>query len=164
MKILGIDPGIALVGYGVIQFEGSKLTPLEYGCIETLAHCPLPDRLGIIYDELNALIDHYQPDQMAFEELFYFRNQKTVIPVAQARGVEVLCGRRHGLPLYEFTPPQIKLAITGYGRANKLQIQRSVQKLLQLDLLPKPDDAADGLAVAITLAFSQRFREQYRME
>lgn len=164
MILLGIDPGLALVGYGVIALEGGKLRPLEYGCIETLAGTPLPERLAIIDREMGQLIDDYKPDQMAFEELFYYRNKTTVISVAQARGVEILAGIKRGLPIYEFTPPQIKQAVTGYGRANKLQIQRSIQALLNLTELPKPDDAADGLAVAMTLAFSQRFKENYRME
>lgn len=164
MILLGIDPGLALVGYGVIQLKEGRITPLEYGCIETLAGMSLPERLAIIDQEMEKLIDDYQPDQIAFEELFFYRNKTTIISVAQARGVEILAGVKRGLPIYEFTPSQIKQAVTGYGRANKLQIQRSIQALLGLTELPKPDDAADGLAVAMTLAFSQRFREEYRME
>lgn len=164
MILLGIDPGLALVGYGVIQLKEGRVTPLEYGCIETLAGMALPERLAIIDQEMEKLIDDYQPDQIAFEELFFYRNKTTIISVAQARGVEILAGVKRGLPIYEFTPSQIKQAVTGYGRANKLQIQRSIQALLGLTELPKPDDAADGLAVAMTLAFSQRFREEYRME
>ncbi|WP_053943379.1 crossover junction endodeoxyribonuclease RuvC [Kallipyga gabonensis] len=164
MILLGIDPGLALVGYGVIQLKEGRVTPLEYGCIETLAGMSLPERLAIIDQEMEKLIDDYQPDQIAFEELFFYRNKTTIISVAQARGVEILAGVKRGLPIYEFTPSQIKQAVTGYGRANKLQIQRSIQALLGLTELPKPDDAADGLAVAMTLAFSQRFREEYRME
>lgn len=164
MILLGIDPGLALVGYGVIQLKEGRVTPLEYGCIETLAGMSLPERLAIIDQEMEKLIDDYQPDQIAFEELFFYRNKTTIISVAQARGVEILAGVKRGLPIYEFTPSQIKQAVTGYGRANKLQIQRSIQALLGLMELPKPDDAADGLAVAMTLAFSQRFREEYRME
>lgn len=164
MILLGIDPGLALVGYGVIQLKEGRVTPLEYGCIETLAGMSLPERLAIIDQEMEKLIDDYQPDQIAFEELFFYRNKTTIISVAQARGVEILAGVKRGLPIYEFTPSQIKQAVTGYGRANKLQIQRSIQALLGLTEIPKPDDAADGLAVAMTLAFSQRFREEYRME
>lgn len=163
MIILGIDPGIALVGYGVVSFEGSSLKPLEYGCIETPAGMPIGKRLEIIDREMNALIEEHQPDEIAFEELFFYQNKTTGIMVAQARGVEVLCGVRRGIPLYEYTPSQIKQAVTGYGKAEKLQIQKSVQMLLRLSELPKPDDAADGLAVAICHVFGQRFKAQNEM-
>ncbi len=163
MIILGIDPGIALVGYGVIRYDGNRISCLEYGCIETKAGISLPERLGIIYREMDAIISQFKPDEVAFEELFFYQNKKTAIMVAQARGVEILACQSRGLGIFEYTPLQIKQAITGYGRANKLQIQQSVQALLRLDCLPKPDDAADGLAVAICHAFGQRFKEAERM-
>ncbi len=163
MIILGIDPGIALVGYGVISYDGNRISCLEYGCIETKAGISLPERLGIIDREMNAIISQFKPDEVAFEELFFHQNKKTAIMVAQARGVEVLACQKNGLGIFEYTPLQIKQAITGYGRANKLQIQQSVQALLRLDCLPRPDDAADGLAVAICHAFGQRFKEAERM-
>ena len=163
MIILGIDPGIALVGYGVISLEGNRLKCLEYGCIETKAHTPIAARLEIIDREMEKLITQFRPQEIAFEELFFHQNKTTGIMVAQARGVEVLAGVRHNLDLYEYTPAQIKQAITGYGRANKLQMQRAVQQLLRLSELPKPDDAADGLAIAICHAFGQRFKEANRM-
>ncbi len=163
MIILGIDPGIALVGYGVISYDKNKLTCLQYGCIETMAHTPIQERLHIIHEEMGCLIDEFKPDEIAFEELFFYKNQKTAITVAQARGVEVLSAIEHNIPVYEYTPLQIKQSITGYGRAGKLQIQRSVQTFLNLSELPNPDDAADGLAVAICHAFGQRFKEQNQM-
>lgn len=163
MRILGIDPGLALVGYGVLDFDGSHLLCREYGCLTTEAHTPLPDRLLVIDREMKKLLDEFQPDEMAFEELFFYRNKTTAIMVAEARGVEVLAGASRQLPLYEYTPMQIKQTITGYGQAGKEQMQRSVQALLRLDQLPKPDDAADALAVAITHAFGQRFKEENRM-
>ena len=163
MRILGIDPGIALVGYGVIDFDGNRLRCLEYGVIETLAHTPLAERLLIIDREMEQLIKEFHPGEVAFEELFFYSNKTTAIMVAQARGIEVLAAIKAGLSLYEYTPLQIKQAITGYGRANKLQIQRSVQALLRLNELPKPDDAADGLAVAICHAFGQQFKEENLM-
>lgn len=163
MIIIGIDPGIALVGYGVIYFDGNRLKCIEYGCIETFAHTPITDRLSTIHREMASIIQEFKPDEIAFEELFFHQNKKTAIMVAQARGVEVLTAIEHQIPIYEYTPLQIKQAITGYGRAGKEQIQRSVQALLRLDQLPKPDDAADGLAIAICHAFGQRFKEENLM-
>lgn len=164
MIILGIDPGIALVGYGLIDFDGNHLRCLEYGCISTPAGMSLPDRLLIIAQEMDQIIDQFRPDEVSFEELFFYQNKKTAMMVAQARGVEIYCAKKENLPLYEYTPLQIKQAITGYGRANKIQIQQSIQKLLHLTELPNPDDAADGLAAAICHGFAQRFKEEYRME
>ncbi|MDY3052317.1 MAG: crossover junction endodeoxyribonuclease RuvC [Ndongobacter sp.] len=163
MIIMGIDPGIALVGYGVISFDGNTLRVLEYGCIDTPAHMPIPERLVIIDRELEAIIRRYRPEEVAFEELFFYQNKTTGIMVAQARGVEVLACRKFGLALYEYTPSQIKQAVCGYGKAAKLQVQSAVQMLLRLSELPKPDDAADGLAVAICHAFGQRFKTTNEM-
>lgn len=163
MIVLGIDPGLALVGYGVIEYDGNRLKALEYGCITTPAHTPIDDRLHTIYKEMCALIEQYHPDEMAFEELFFNQNKTTGILVAQARGVQILAGAVNGIDIYEYKPSQIKQAITSYGKANKLQMQQSIQMLMHLPELPKPDDAADGLAVAVTHCFGQRFKDQHRM-
>ncbi|MDD7543558.1 MAG: crossover junction endodeoxyribonuclease RuvC [Peptoniphilaceae bacterium] len=160
MVILGIDPGIALVGYGVIDYDGNRIRCLEYGVIETSSELTTPQRLTIIDQEMNRLFDSFRPDDVAFEELFFYQNKTNGILVAQARGVEVLAAAKRSIPIFEYTPSQIKQTITGYGRANKLQMQRSVQTLLRLSVLPTPDDAADGLAVAICHAFAQRFKEE----
>lgn len=149
MKILGIDPGTAILGWGLIEKQGSKIIPLKYGCIETRSDQNMPERLGEIYQQLFDIIKKNQPDEVAVEELFYFKNAKTVISVAQARGVAVVCAENSGLPVYEYTPLQIKQALTGYGRADKKQMQEMVRITCGLDHHPKPDDAADALAVAI---------------
>lgn len=152
MVILGIDPGIATVGYGVIEQKGNSLSVIDYGVIETPKNETIPVRLKMVYDGINYLAEKYKPDSVAVEELFYFKNAKTIIQVGQARGVIVLaliekCGR-----IYEYTPLQIKQALTGYGRAEKAQIQFMVRTMLNLKCDPKPDDAADALAVAVTHA------------
>lgn len=149
MRILGIDPGTAIVGYGIIDYEKNKFTVVDYGCIYTDKNALMEDRLVKIHEELKALIEKYRPEEMAVEELFYFKNNKTVISVGQARGVIVLTGRMQSLPIGSYTPLQVKMGITGYGRADKKQVQQMVQKFLGLKELPKPDDAADALAIAI---------------
>ncbi len=149
MRVLGIDPGTAIVGYGIIDYEKGKFQIVDYGCIYTAKDLPMEDRLVKIHEELSALIEKYRPEEMAVEELFYFKNNKTVISVGQARGVIVLTGRLHGLQMHAYTPLQVKMGITGYGRAEKKQIQQMVQRFLGLKELPKPDDAADALAIAI---------------
>ncbi|MDY6172566.1 MAG: crossover junction endodeoxyribonuclease RuvC [Fusobacterium necrophorum] len=149
MRVLGIDPGTAIVGYGIIDYEKGKFQIVDYGCIYTAKDLPMEDRLVKIHEELSALIEKYRPEEMAVEELFYFKNNKTVISVGQARGVIVLTGRLHGLQMHAYTPLQVKTGITGYGRAEKKQIQQMVQRFLGLKEIPKPDDAADALAIAI---------------
>ncbi|KID49626.1 Holliday junction resolvase [Fusobacterium necrophorum subsp. funduliforme B35] len=149
MRVLGIDPGTAIVGYGIIDYEKGKFQIVDYGCIYTAKDLPMEDRLVKIHEELSALIEKYRPEEMAVEELFYFKNNKTVISVGQARGVIVLTGRLHGLQMHAYTPLQVKMGITGYGRAEKKQIQQMVQRFLGLKEIPKPDDAADALAIAI---------------
>lgn len=158
MKILGIDPGTAILGWGLIEKRGHKIIPLKYGCIETHRDMPMPERLGKIYSELFDIIRRVEPDEIAIEELFFFKNEKTVITVAQARGVAVVCAENSGLPVFEYTPLQIKQALTGYGRADKKQMQEMVRITCKLDHCPKPDDAADALAVAITHAQSSRIK------
>ncbi|HEY4391448.1 MAG TPA: crossover junction endodeoxyribonuclease RuvC [Paenibacillus sp.] len=154
MRILGIDPGIAIVGFGFIDKEGSKCTPVQYGCIETKAHTPEEDRLLYVYEGMVQLIEKYKPDAVALEKLFFNRNVTTAMTVAQARGVLVLAAVQKGLPVAEYTPMQVKQAIVGYGKAEKRQVQEMTRMFLKLKVIPKPDDVADALAVAICHAHS----------
>jgi crossover junction endodeoxyribonuclease RuvC len=149
VKILGIDPGTGILGWGLIEKNGNKITPLKYGCIRTPAHTAKTIRLLHIYNSLCDIIEKNKPDEMAIEELFFFKNQTTVISVAEARGVALVCGLKNGLMVGEYTPLQIKQALTGYGRADKKQMQEMVRVTCNLKECPKPDDAADALAVAI---------------
>jgi crossover junction endodeoxyribonuclease RuvC len=153
-KILGIDPGTGILGWGLIKKQGAKVAPLKYGCIRTDSSMEMPDRLNLIYEELSGIIKREKPDEVAVESLFFFKNQKTVITVAQARGVAIVCARSQSIPVFEYTPLQVKQALTGYGRAEKHQIQEMVKITCKLKECPKPDDAADALAVAITHAQS----------
>ncbi len=161
MIILGIDPGYAIVGIGVIEYKGNKFRPIEYNAITTKAHTPTSLRLKTIYDEINVFLDKYSPDAIAIEELFFNNNAKTAIAVAQARGVLVVAATNRGIPIFEYTPLQIKQAVTGYGRADKNQIQQMVKMLLNLNAIPKPDDAADALAVAICHAHSGAMNDRF---
>ncbi len=156
LRIIGIDPGYAIVGIGVVDYIGNKFRTLEYGAITTPAGMPTVDRLKKIYDELTMYIDKYRPDAVAVEELFFNSNQKTAINVAQARGVILVALRNNDVPVYEYTPLQVKQSVTGYGRAQKAQIQQMVKTLLGLNVVPKPDDAADALALAICHAHSNK--------
>lgn len=149
MRVLGIDPGLAIVGFGVIDVFGNRMQTVDYGSILTPAKMPTHKRLNAIFESLDALIKKYQPDAMAVEELFWNTNQTTGIRVAEARGVILLCGERNHVEFFEYTPLQIKQAITGYGRADKKQVISMVTTLLNLPKPPKPDDTADALAVAI---------------
>ncbi len=157
MIILGIDPGLATVGYGVISSAAGKNVPIDYGVILTPKEAILPERLQMIEHGITTLIERYKPEEIAFEELFFNNNQKTAINVAQARGVALNTCYRYCQKLYEYTPLQIKQALTGYGRADKRQIQNMVTTFLSLKKIPKPDDAADALAVALTHANTARF-------
>ena len=156
MIILGIDPGVAKVGFGVIS-KISSLKPknrneikcLDYGCIKTDPKLSDGERLKKIANELNKLIKEHQPNVMAVENIYFFKNLKTAMPVSQAKGVILLAAAKKKIPVYEFTPPQVKLAITSYGRAEKIQVQKMAKNILNLKEIPKPDDAADALAVAI---------------
>ncbi|MBC2851364.1 crossover junction endodeoxyribonuclease RuvC [Cetobacterium sp. 8H] len=150
MRILGIDPGTAIVGYSILDFKENKYNLIKYGCIYTSKDLPMEDRLLQIFNELEEIINEYSPKFMAVEELFFFKNNKTVISVGQARGVIILAGKKNGLQIENYTPLQVKMGITGYGKADKKQVQLMVQKILKLDEIPKPDDAADAIAVAIT--------------
>lgn len=152
MLVLGIDPGYAILGYGVIDQQGASIRVVDYGVVETKAGTPFPQRLERLYDGTQALIERYAPEQVAFEELFFYRNVTTAIQVGAGRGVVMLAAQQSRLPLYEYTPMQIKLAVTGNGHADKQQVQQMVRVLLRLQETPKPDDAADALAVAIAHA------------
>lgn len=149
MIILGIDPGTATTGFGLIKKEGQKFSMLDYGCILTPAKTALHDRLETIFEELSELIEKYQPDHLAVEELFFATNAKTAISVAQARGVILLSGKKKNISIFEYTPLEVKMALTGYGKADKKQIQQMVKTILSLREIPKPDDAADALAIAL---------------
>ena len=149
MRIIGIDPGYAIVGYGILDYDGNKFKVVEYGAITTNAGENMFDRLKYIHDELNAVIERTKPDFMAIEELFFNSNQKTAINVAQARGVLLLSAMNHGVEIYEYTPLEVKQSVAGYGRADKNQVQQMVKLLLGLDSVPKPDDTADAVAIAI---------------
>ncbi|MGI6373932.1 MAG: crossover junction endodeoxyribonuclease RuvC [Patescibacteria group bacterium] len=148
--ILGIDPGTADTGYGVIKVKGSQLTCLTYGTIKTSATQSLAERLFSLDQELNKIIKQYQPSYVAVEQLFFNKNTKTALAVGQARGVILLAIAKNKLPYFEYTPPQVKLAVTSHGQANKLQVQKMVKLILGLKEIPQPDDAADALAIAIT--------------
>jgi crossover junction endodeoxyribonuclease RuvC len=154
LRILGIDPGIAIVGFGFIDKIGSKLVPVQYGSIQTEAHTDPVLRLKEVYDATVQLIEKYKPDAMSIEKLFFNRNVTTAFAVSQARGVMILAGAQAGLPVAEYTPLQVKQAVVGYGKAEKHQVQEMVKVLLKLSAVPKPDDVADALAVAICHAHS----------
>ncbi len=149
MVILGIDPGLAIVGWGVIDYAGGRFKTLGYGSIQTPAGLRTEERLARIYRELNEIIDHYNPSEMAVEELFFNTNVTTGIRVAEARGVILLCGEQKGIRMAEYTPMQVKQAVVGYGKAEKKQVIMMVTKLLGLPAPPKPDDTADALAIAV---------------
>lgn len=156
MRILGIDPGLAIVGYGVIDSEKGVYRPVDCGVINTPKEVSLPERLELIYKGMGELIDTFKPDQVAIEELFFTKNITTGITVAEARGVILLACKQSGLPMFEYTPNQIKQSLTGYGKADKKQIQFMITRLLGLKAIPKPDDAADALAIALTHAQTNR--------
>ena len=149
MIILGIDPGLAIVGWGVLEYSKGKFRVMGYGSIQTKAGLPVEERITQIYDGMNTIIDKYKPEVMAIEELFWNTNQKTGIVVAEARGVIILAARRANIPIFEYTPLQVKQAIVGYGRAEKKQVIMMVTTFLGLKEAPKPDDTADALAIAI---------------
>jgi len=151
-KIIGIDPGYAITGYGIITKTGSRFEVIDYGVIETKAGVDFPLRLLAINDKIRFLLEQHKPDLMSIEELFMGHNHTTVIGTAQARGAVLVEAARAGVEVYEFTPGQVKLAITGYGKAEKKQVQMMTKNILGLKEIPKPDDAADALALAITLA------------
>ncbi len=154
--ILGIDPGTATMGWGVIQQDGNRLRYVQHGAIVTPPNWEMPRRLGRLFDGVTELVKGYRPETVAIEELFFNTNATTAITVGQARGVALLAAYKAGVGVAEYTPLQVKQAITSYGRAEKRQVQEMVKTLLNLREVPRPDDAADGLAIAICHAFSSR--------
>ncbi len=148
-RILGIDPGYAIVGFGVVEYDGYGFVPLHFGAITTQAGTDFTLRLKTIYDDMNTVLTSFRPDAMAIEKLFFNTNQKTGIDVAQARGVTLLAAVNAGVPIFEYTPLQVKQSVVGYGRAEKPQVMEMTRKILGLAEVPKPDDTADALAIAI---------------
>lgn len=156
MKILGIDPGTGILGFGVIEVAGTKLKLVEAGVIRTPAHTPHEERLEEIFDGLTEIVAATKPDALSIEKLFFTKNITTAMTVAEARGVAMLVAQKAKLPIAEYTPPQIKQSLTGYGKADKKQVQEMVRLQLGLKEVPKPDDCADALAAAITHVFMTR--------
>lgn len=159
MRILGIDPGTATVGWGVLEIETGKTRALAYGHISTSPKHPLPTRLAEIATDLKNIVQAHQPDEASVEELFFFKNQKTAVSVAEARGAILLTLETLRVKLFEYTPLQVKQSLTGYGRAEKRQMQIMVRSILQLSDIPKPDDTADALALALCHANSRTMLE-----
>jgi len=149
MRVLGIDPGIAITGYGIIDFAGNSFSPVDYGSIRSAAEMPQHLRLNKLYNELTDLIIKYRPHCMAVEELFFNRNVRTAMSVSQARGVILLASAQSDLEVYEYTPLQVKQAVVGRGRADKKQVQYMIKIILNLPAVPRPDDVADALAIAV---------------
>ncbi len=157
MIIIGIDPGYAITGFGVLEYEGNHFKLIESGSIQTKAGIPLPTRIAKIYDDMNSLIEKYKPDAIAIEELFFNRNTTTAIGVAQGRGAVLIAAAKTSTPIYEYTPLQVKQGVTGYGRADKKQVQMMVKTVLGLEKVPKLDDTTDAIAIGICHAHSHRF-------
>ncbi len=149
MRIIGIDPGYAIVGYGVVDYDGFHFQTVGYGAITTKADMPFVKRLDAIYSDMKTLLERYKPDAMSIERLYFNTNTTTAIDVAQARGVIILSAERNNVSIYEYTPLQVKQSVTGYGNAEKHQVMEMVKNLLALTSVPKPDDTADALALAI---------------
>ncbi|HQA57247.1 MAG TPA: crossover junction endodeoxyribonuclease RuvC [Acetivibrio sp.] len=149
MIIMGIDPGFAITGYGIVKYEGNRFTAIDYGAITTESSMELSKRLLLLYNGLVDIIDKFRPEAISIEELFFNKNTKTALNVGHGRGVAVLAAAQSGIDVFEYTPLQIKQAVVGYGRAEKVQIQQMVKIILNLSEIPKPDDVADALAVAV---------------
>jgi len=149
MRIIGIDPGYAIVGFGIVEYSGSSFKTVEYGAITTPSGMDFNERLKVIYQDLSFVLDKYKPDSMAIEKLFFNTNQKTGIDVAQARGVILLCATMRNIEIREYTPLQVKQSVVGYGKAEKKQVMEMTRRILGLESVPKPDDTADALAIAI---------------
>lgn len=153
LRVIGVDPGTAITGYGIIDFLGNRLTVVTYDCIRTDAGLAMPRRLQLLYQRLLVVLEHYQPQHFAIEELFFNKNTRTALAVGQARGVTLLAAANAGLEVVEYTPLEVKQAVVGYGRAVKEQVQYMVRALLCLPEIPRPDDVADALALAICHAY-----------
>lgn len=162
MRILGIDPGYAILGWGVIDIQGNHFTVCEYGAVTTEAGVEMPQRLKTLYADIVTIIETYQPQSAAIEELFFNTNQKTAVMVAQARGAAIVACANHDISIFEYTPLQVKQGLVGYGRAEKKQVQAMVKTILGLREIPKPDDAADALAIAICHAHSAAYRQRVK--
>ena len=164
LRILGIDPGYAIVGFGVLDYDKVKFTPVEYGAIFTEAHTDFNGRLKNIFNDMQYIIERYKPDCMAVEKLYFTTNQKTAIDVAQARGVINLAAAFADVPVFEYTPLQVKQSVVGYGKAEKKQVMDMVKRILKLAEVPKPDDTADAIAIAIChghCAGGEEMRKKY---
>ena len=164
MRILGIDSGYAILGYGVLDMTGNKFKTVAYGSITTDSGMEMPERLLALYDGLTEIIERYEPEEASIEELFFNNNAKTAILVGEARGVAVLACAKHNLKISEYTPLQIKQALVGYGRADKKQVQAMVKAILNLDEVPKPDDTADAVAAAICHGHSGGHKKPLRIK
>ncbi|KKT35716.1 MAG: Crossover junction endodeoxyribonuclease RuvC [Candidatus Collierbacteria bacterium GW2011_GWB1_44_35] len=156
MRVLGIDPGTGRVGWSIVSKEKGVESLVECGCFETPKNSPLPSRLKLIYDFLTKLIKEHEPDEFAAENLFFSTNAKTAFDVGAARGVILLAAENAGLPIFQYTPLQVKSSLTGYGAADKKQVQFMITRILHLKVTPKPDDAADAVAIALTHLFTQK--------
>ncbi len=154
MQILGIDPGIGRMGWGIVAKNGQKISPVGFGCFETSKNSPPEERLAEIYAFLKSLLSREKVDTLAIEDLFFNTNTKTAFLVGQARGVVLLLAAQESVPVHVYTPLQVKVAVAGYGRADKRQVGEMVKVLLSLESIPRPDDTADALAIAITHAFT----------
>ena len=163
MRILGIDPGYAIMGYGIIDKNGNRFSPVTYGAITTEKTMRMPDRLKCLYNGLMDVIAEYQPEEVSIEELYFNTNAKTVIFVGEARGVAILACTNSGLPVYEYTPLQIKTSMTGFGRAQKPQVQAMVTRVLNLSAVPKPDDVADALAAAVCHGYNGEMKKRMQL-
>ena len=160
MRIIGIDPGYAITGYAVLDYTGNHFELVKSGAIETKAGVPLPKRLLKIYDDMQLLVNEYKPDAISIEELFFNRNTTTAIGVAQGRGAVLIIAAKNNIPIYEYTPLQVKQGVVGYGRADKIQVQKMVKTILGVDSLPKLDDTTDSMAAAICHAHSAKFSQK----
>lgn len=149
MLIIGIDPGTAITGYGIVHYWGNKFRPVHYSCIRTSSKMSLAERLGILYAEITEILRSYRPEHFAVETLFFNKNTRTAMAVGQARGVILLAAAHYRLKVHEYTPLQVKQAVVGNGRADKLQVQFMVKAILNLPSIPRPDDVADALAICI---------------
>jgi crossover junction endodeoxyribonuclease RuvC len=156
LRILGIDPGYAIVGFGVLEYDGYEFKPIEFGAITTEAGTDFSLRLKMIYDDMTYVVSKFKPDALAIEKLFFNTNQKTGIDVAQARGVTILSAVNNDVPVFEYTPLQVKQSVVGYGKAEKMQVMEMTRRILGLAAVPKPDDTADALAIAICHGHASR--------
>lgn len=160
MRIMGIDPGFGRTGYGTIETMRNKMGVIDYGLIETPSSQDMPTRLNILYDTIISSIRKFKPSEVAVETIYLTKNQKTAVAVSQARGVILLAIHQCHIPIFDYTPLQVKIAVTGYGKATKEQVQQMVQRLLNLPTIPKPDDVSDALAIAICHSSSRRLYQQ----